>query len=190
MKLDTPFRLTAAILLSLCVACPATAQQAPPWPDRWLSEGLDFGRLKVEYRLTDECDIDLDFEITESPNLDVTRDEVFESLTGFLAAGTRDDPPRDVLYGVFDQVLDPERDPNQPMSQTELAAVLAELERLGPWPKVRMAPVGRYTYRCTLDTTGTLIRLERSVAGEDEFSDVVEQLSDQGPFYLTWSIEE
>ena len=31
----------------------ANAEQAPPWPERWLAAGIEFGTLKVEFRLHD-----------------------------------------------------------------------------------------------------------------------------------------
>lgn len=188
--LGTFWRLAASTAAILFMASPAAAQQAPSWPEHWLAAGLEFGKLSVAYRLTDDCEIDPDFEITESPNLDVTREEILGSLTGFLAAGTRHDPPREVMFKVMREVLGPDRDPNQSLTQTEYETLVAEIEKLGPWPTVRLAPVSRDTYRCTFDTSGALIRVERSVSGESPFSDLAGNLSEEGPFFLSWYIEE
>ncbi len=183
--------VSAAIIATLfSAASVASTQQMPPWPERWLVAGVEFGNLRVAYRLTDDCDIDPDFEITDSPSLDVTRQEILGSLRGFLAAGTRDDPPREVVFRILDDTRAQERAADQPMSRIDYAALNAELEKLGPWPRVRMAPVGSHTYRCTFDSSGALIRLERSVTGEDQFSDFAGDLSEEGPFFLKWTIEE
>ena len=180
------------MLAFLLVSVPSTAaaQQAPPWPDRWLAAGIEFGHLKVEYRLTDDCKIDPDFEITESPNLDVTTEEILESLEGFLASGTRDDIPRDVLVEILEDVFGQGGVPTRPMTKDEYDLVTSKFESLGPWPQVRIAPVSRSTYRCSFDVAGELIRVERSDAGRDLYSDFDEDLSEQGPFILGWRIEE
>lgn len=181
--------LLVVVLLAFCVPA-AAQQQAPPWPDRWLAAGSDFGNLRVAYRLTDDCQIDPDFEIIESPNLDVTNEEILESLTGFLANGTRDDIPRDVLMAVMEGVFGQQDVPARPMTKGEYDQMVSEFERLGPWPQIRFAPVGTSTFRCSFDVAGGLVRVERSDAGKDLFTDVDRALSDQGPFFLRWYIEE
>ena len=182
----------AAVFASLLLftTTGASAQQTPPWPERWFSAGNDFGSLRVDYRLTDDCEIDPDFEVVEWSRFEVTREEILASLNQFLEGNTRSDPPLDVLYRVFDDVLDPNRDPNQAMTEAELAEVLAALEELGPWPQVRVAPVSSTTYRCTFDPSGALVRVEQSAPGEDEFTDFDGQLSELGPFNVRWYIEE
>ena len=190
MKTRLPSLIAAVILAAVCASSTAGAQQAPPWPARWLAAGVDFGSLKVEYRLTDDCQIDSEFEIAELPNLDVTRDEVLESLQRFLAGGTRDDIPPDVVVSVIEDEFGQEGIPSRPMTGDEYERVTAEFERLGPWPQIRIAPVGRSTYRCTFDLSGELVRLERSDAEKDLYTDFNERLSEQGPFSLQWVIEE
>ena len=190
MRLNTRLLLAAVFLSALSAPSTAAAQQAPQWPDRWLGAGIDFGSLTVKYRLTDDCDIDPDFEITESPNLDVTREEILDSLTSFLAVGTRDDIPRDVVMAVVEDRFGPEGIPTRPMTKSEYDELMADLDELGPWPRLRIAPVSGNTYRCSFDLSGELTRVERSDAGRDLYSDFDESLSDQGPFTLRWVIEE
>ena len=167
----------------------ASAHQAPPLPERWLAAGDDFGALRVAYRLTDDCDIDPDFEIVESPNLAVTHDEVRGLLTSFLGYDTRDDVPRDVVMRVMEDVFGEEAVPTRPMTQDEYDRVISEFERLGPWPQIRFVTVESSTFRCSLDVSGNLVRVERSDAGKDLFRDFDEDLSEQGPFFLRWDID-
>lgn len=183
--------LAAAFLLAvLSVPSAAAAQQAPPWPERWLAAGVDFGALTVEYRLTDDCGIDPNFEITETPNLDVTPEEILESLKGFLASGTRDDVPRAELISVLEDVFGHEGVPDRPMTRDEYDRLTSKFESLGPWPQIRIAPVSGSTYRCSFDVSGELTRVERSDPERDLYNDFDEPLSDQGPFILRWYIEE
>ncbi len=170
--------------------CIASAQQAPPWPERWLAAGIEFGKLRVEYRLTDDCEIDPNFEITESPNLDVTTEEILGSLKGFLSSGTRDDIPREVVMSVLEGVFGQEGVPTRPMTVEEYERVTDNFEKLGPWPQIRIAPVSSNTFRCTFDVSGELVQVERSDAGKDVYREFDESLSEQGPFILSWYIEE
>ena len=188
--LDIKRSLAAVLLLFLSAPGPAEAQQIPHWPERWLAAGVDFGTLKVAYRLTDNCEIDPDFEITEVPNLDVTREEIFESLTGFLANNTRDDVPRHIVVRVLDEVFGEEGLGDRPMSKSEYDAVIAEFDRLGPWPQTRIAFVSSSTYRCSFDVSGELTGVEISDADKDLYRAFDERLSEQGPFFLSWYIEE
>ncbi|MDJ0909210.1 MAG: hypothetical protein QNI99_08440 [Woeseiaceae bacterium] len=144
----------------------------------------------MAYRLTEDCEVDPDFEIIESPNLDVTREEILGSLNGFLANGTRDDIPRDVVMKVMESMFGEEGVPTRPMTKDEYDQMVAEFERLGPWPQIRIAPVCTSTFRCSFDASGSLVRVERSETGKDLFSDFDERLGDQGPFFLRWHIEE
>ena len=76
------------------------------------------------------------------------------------------------------------------MTRDEYDRLTSEFESLGPWPQIRIAPIGASTYRCSFDVSGDLIRVERSDTGRDIYSDFDENLSDQGPFFLSWYMKE
>ena len=52
------------------------AQQSKSFPEAWLKAESEFGTSAIEYRLTNDCEIDPGFEIVEHPNVDVTREEI------------------------------------------------------------------------------------------------------------------
>ncbi len=174
----------------MCVVTASNAQQSKMWPKAWLEAEGGFGSLVIEYRLTNECDIDPDFEIVEHPNIEVTREEILGSLASFLKRATREDISEKAFTSASLEVFGQEDIPDRTLEKSEYEALLASLKRLGPWPQVRTMPLGSDTFRCTFDATGLLTKEEKSAGDEEGYTELKEDLSKQGPFRIRWEVEE
>ena len=174
----------------ICTASASETEKLGMWPKSWLESELEFGSLAVEYRLTDDCGINPDFEIVEYPNIEVTRDEILSSMGSFLKRATREDVPEKALAAASLEVFGQESIPDRVLEKNEYDALRNSLECLGPWPQVRTFPLGGKTLRCTFDPTGTLIKVEETSGDGVEYSDLAEGLSKQGPFRFRWEVED
>lgn len=166
------------------------AQQSNTFPQAWLEAEGEFGALAIEYRLTNECDIDPGFAIVEHPDIDVTRQEILGSIAAFLKQASREDIPDEAYISASLDVFDQKTIPDRTLETSEYDALLAALERLGPWPETRSMPLGGNTYKCTFDEDGLLIKVEKLAGEKEGYTEFDGQLAEQGPFRLRWQVEE
>jgi len=177
-------------VVATCIACASKTEKPAMWPKAWLESESEFGSLAIEYRLTDDCGINPNFEIVEYPNIEVTRDEIQSAMRWFLKRATQEDIPEEAWIVASLEVFGQETTPDRVLEKNEYDALRDSLERLGPWSQVRTLPLGGKTLRCTFDPTGTLIKVEKLSADKVEYSDFAEDLSAQGPYRLQWKIED
>lgn len=190
MKYTKSSRTAPVLIVLLCLAGASNAEKSELWPDRWLKAESDFGSLVIEYRLTDDCEIDREFEIVVHPQIEVTRDEIYGSMEAFLRQGTQENIPDEAVSGASLEVFGQETLPDRVIEKPEYEALVTMLETLGPWPMVRTLPVGGKTFRCTYDSSGALIKTEQSEDKGESFRDVLGSLNEEGPFRFRWEIEE
>ena len=190
MKHTKLSRTTPALIALLFLASASKAENSKLWPDRWLNTESEFGSLVIEYRLTNECEIDPEFRIVVHPQIEVTRDEIYGSMEVFLRRATRQDIPDEAMSSVSLEVFGQETIPDRVLEKSEYDALMTNLETLGPWPMVRTIPVGGSTYRCTFDSSGALTKAEQSKNEEDSYREVLGSLNEEGPFRFRWEIEE
>ena len=176
------------LVILTCAACASDTENQGLWPISLLES--ESGSLAIEYRLTDECDIDSDFEIVEHPNVEVTRDEILGAVGALLRRATREDISEEAFATASLEVFGQESIPDRVLEKGEYEAMRDLLERLGPWPQVRTLPLGSRSLRCTFDPAGTLIKVEKKSDDETDYSELKESLNKQGPFRLRWKIED
>lgn len=174
----------------LCVVTTSSAgSPSVSWPEEWRGVEGGFGRLQIEYRLTNECGIDPDFNIAERPSIEVTRNQVFDVLKGLLMKTTVDVIPKDAYRSANLAVLGQEESPDRALEESEYKALLASLKASGPWPQVRTVPIYSEKYKCMFDKMGRLLAVEQLDADEKGYIILEGDLSQLGPFSLGWSEE-
>lgn len=168
----------------------STAQQSKSFPQEWLEAEGEFGSLAIEYRLTNECDIDPNFEIVEYPNISVTREEILGAIAAFMKQSTREDVPEKTVVSASLEVFGQETIPDRILEKSEYDALLAVIKRLGPWPAVRSLPIGGNTYKCTFGHDGNLKKVEKLASDGEGYTELEGELSEKGPWRLRWQVED
>ncbi len=119
---------TLSSLFNVALICASTgsmAQQSKTFPEAWLKAEGEFGTLAIEYRLTNECDIDPSFKIVEHPNVDVTREEILGSIEAFLKQAVKEDIPETAFVSASLEVFGQETIPDRTLEKTEYDALRA-----------------------------------------------------------------
>ena len=190
MSLQRSDRIPSYLLSTalLCVAVDANAQQSVIFAQDWGDIDGEFGALAIEYRLTDSCDIDPTFEVLEGPKIDLTNEQIFHELSAYLSQGTHEQISDEAVVAASLQVFGQETIPDRTLEIFEFDALVEAVDRFGPWPVVRTAPIGANTYRCTFDEYGILVKVEKLVGVEEGYSEIANKLSEEGPFRIRWRV--
>ncbi len=178
------------LLIGLVYVTTATlAQQPESFPREWYETDVEFGVLVVEYRLTNECAVAPGIVIVEHPNIEVTIEQIIIAMMPFIGKSINQDIPKESLSAAIEEVFGKETVPDRALMESEYDALMAALDRLGPWPETRTMPLGGNSYRCTFDKHGRLTKVELFDEDKDGYTDFHGQLDEQGPFRLRWEIE-
>ena len=172
----------------LCVAVYSNAQQSTISSQDWSDTDGEFGALAIEYRLTDSCDIDPTFEVLEYPKIELTNEQIFHELSVYLNQSTREQISDEAVAAASLQVFGQETIPDRTLEISEFDALVEAVDRFGPWPLVRTAPIGANTYKCTFDGDGLLAKVEKLVSVGEGYRELAGKLSEEGPFRIRWRV--